>query len=126
MIDIPLAVRPTGEDVDESFFGADVLRALSRALSSAESASYRLQRTAHVVATGQPSPLASGFALLSTKCGTTLDLPLRLRCGTIEGALGYTKQPEVRMVIASSNHSASVNGSATRWECVNDSVGTWR
>ncbi|KAG5495098.1 hypothetical protein JKF63_02151 [Porcisia hertigi] len=92
MIGIPLVLRQACVDVDASFCGADMLRWLSPSIASVSSASYEPRCTARGAATGRPLPLPQACPLRAAVCGTTLELPLCLRSGTVEGALEYAPQ----------------------------------
>lgn len=111
MIGVPLVLRQNRVDVDGSFTGADALRALSPSMLSSAVASSpvgdagRMRRAGAALAAR--APLSAGCPLRSAVWGTTLELPLCLHSGSVEGALEYAQhQREIGIAIVSSGLSA--------------------
>ncbi|KPA76593.1 hypothetical protein ABB37_07462 [Leptomonas pyrrhocoris] len=118
MMGVPLVLRQNRIDVDSSFTGADALRALSPSLlssvtlSSPSSSAYAGGQTRTISgAVAACPPLSSGCPLRSAVWGTTIELPLCLHRGSVEGALEYAQhQREIGIAIVSSGLSAPFIG----------------
>jgi hypothetical protein len=121
LLGIPLVLRQSRVDIDSSFTGADILRSLApsflsaqsedaAAADEAESVNGGRFRAAGDVLAARP-PLSSGCPLRSAVWGTTLELPLCLRSGSVEGALEYAQhQREIGIAIVSSGLSTPFLG----------------
>ena len=128
MIGIPLVLRHNCVDVDSSFSGADMLRALSPSMLSSAAApdtasssslfpifaEGRRRKFGDAVVAARP-PLSAGCPLRSAVWGTTLELPLCLHGGSVEAALEYAQhQREIGIAIVSSGLSAPFMGQGRR------------